>query len=132
MVNKFVYFRLLDLRNGSKAQKAFIDLTYNLLFLMILDLFYKQGYINGYYFITKFKVRIFYKYYNGFSILNGLNFDLRNCYFSYKSLYYLFYFSLLRVRYFYFFSTIYGFYSLEEIFYRDLHVGGVLYFYIKL
>lgn len=132
MVNKFVYLRLIDLRNGSRAKKAFIDLGYNLLFLTILDLFYKQGYINGYYFLTRFKVRVFYKYYNGRGILDGLFFNMPKVYFSYKSLYYLFYVSLLKPAYFYFFSTIYGFYSLDEIFCKNLRVGGILYFCIRL
>lgn len=130
-INIFIYKVLINLRNAVKGFKSFTDSFYNLLLLYILDLFYKRGYIQGYKYLTKYRIRIFFKYTNTYNVLKGLRFNKKNN-FSLKKLYYLFYSSLYKPYYIYFFSTPVGFYTLDELMFTQKVTGGLLYFYIKI
>lgn len=130
MVNKLVYKNLVNLRNASRAKRKFVDLDYNNLFIFCLDFFYKRSLIIGYLFNDLKKVRIFLLYYKDKGLLDGLLVcDLLKKNFSFKALKYLRY-SFYYENFLYFFSTSYGFLTLNDIFLNNYHVGGILYFYI--
>lgn len=129
MLNKLVYSNLVNLRNSSVSKNIYVDLKYNKLFLQVLDIFYRRGFILGYVFNNLKYVRIFLKYYKDKGLLGGLMFSHFKPNFSYKALKYLRY-KVQREQYFYIFSTSKGLLSLEDIFSRQLNIGGILYFYV--
>lgn len=129
-LNKCVYINLIKIRNANRALKIFTDITYNKLMLYIINFLYMKGYIFGYTYISKRKMRIYLKYVADKGLLSGLNFYLRKSYFSYKALKHLSNTSIYNVNHLYVFSTLKGFLTLEEIFLKNLTIGGILYFYI--
>lgn len=129
MINNLVYSNLINLRNASKGKKIFIDLKYNRLFLFFLNFFYSKGFILGYVFNNFKNVRVYLKYFKDKGLLNGLLFSHFKPNFSFKALKYLRYHYKFEL-YLYMFSTSKGFLTLEEIFLKNLNIGGILYFYI--
>lgn len=131
MVNKLVCINLINIKTASKAKKLYIDISFNKLVLKIISLFYENGYILGYIFLTSTKIRILLKYFNDKGLLDGLCFYKKKPYFTYKALCYL-YHSIYKYDYIYYISTIYGLITLQELFSKKYIIGGILYFYIKL
>lgn len=130
-INRITYRNLIQMRNSSSANKIHVEVGYANLFVYILNFFYRKGYIFGYMFITAFKIRVFLKYFKDKGLLKGISFRLGRPNFSFKSLKYLAK-SPYMLNYLYLFSTSKGFLTLDEIFFNNLTLGGILYFYIVL
>ncbi len=129
-INRFTYRALIHIRNSSSARKVYADLGCSRLVMYILNFFFQKGYIFGYMYLTLYKVRVFLKYYKDKGVLTSLSFRLNSPTFTYKSLKYLN--SQYLYNYLYLFTTPKGFLTLDEIFTKNLTVGGILYFYITL
>jgi|SRR5689334_1281584 ribosomal protein S8 len=129
-VNKLVYKNLVSLRNANRLKKMYVDCFYNSLMLKFLLFFYRKGYIFGYIFLTRFRVRVFLKYHNNIGLLTNLMFNVNRVNYSFKALMYLKTDSLLNIGlYKYVFLTEKGLLTLDEIFLYKYTIGGILYCY---
>lgn len=129
MLNYLVYNNLIGLKNSSLANKIFIELYYNNIFIFILNFLYRKGFILGYVYNNYKKVRIFLKYYKDKGLLSNLCFYKNKPYISFKALKYIrrsYYYE----NYLYFLSTSFGFLTLRDIFFYNYSLGGILYFYL--
>ena len=131
LINRTVYHNLINIRNASRVNKVFVELKYSKLFIYVLNFLYRKGYIAGYLFITLYRIRVFLKSYKDKGILSGLFFHLKRPNFTFKSIKYLSK-SPYMLQYLYLFTTSRGFLTLEELFFKGLNIGGILYFYIVL
>lgn len=69
---KIVRNNLIGLKNGSRLRKNYVDCFYNKFFLELVIFFYKNNLIIGYVFLTKYRLRIYYKYYNNKGYFDNL------------------------------------------------------------
>jgi ribosomal protein S8 len=129
MLNYLVYNNLIGLKNSNIANKIFVELSYNYLFIYILNFLYRKGFILGYVYNNYKKVRVYLKYYKDKGLLNNLRFYFRKPYMSFKALKYIKN-SYFYENYLYLLSTSFGFLTLRDIFFYNYSVGGILYFYL--
>jgi ribosomal protein S8 len=124
-----LFFRnLILLKNNSLAKKQYVDLVINKLTLKVLNLFYEKGFIFGYLYISRFKLRVFLKYYFDFGFFDRLKlFDNRNKFISYKLLVTFFKFNS-GLPFFICLSSSKGIYFLSDFLYLNYRCGGFLLF----
>ena len=130
MRNKLVLNSLSVLKNASRARHTFVDVRFNKIFFRILMILYTKGYILGFTYNNFKTIRVFLKYYKDKGLLDCIAFPSNiQIFFSFKALAYLRkYYKYENIMYI--FSTSKGLLSLEEIFFKNLNIGGILYFYI--
>mgnify|MGYP002787170148 CR=1 FL=1 len=129
MLNKLVCQSLINMKNASKAKHAFVDVYYNNLLIKIINILYLKGYILGFVYNNFKTIRVYLKYFKDKGLLNGLHFYRNKFSFSYKSILYLRKFYKYE-NIFYLISTSKGLLTLEDVFFYNLNIGGILYFYI--
>lgn len=123
-----LFRNLILLKNNSLAKKQYVDLVINKLTLNVLNLFYEKGFIFGYVYISRFKLRVFLKYYFDIGFFDKLKlFDNRKKFISYKVLIKLFKFNS-GLPYFICLSSSKGIYFLSDFFYLNYRCGGILLF----
>jgi ribosomal protein S8 len=122
------YRNLILLKNNSLAKKQYVDLVINKLTLKILNLFYEKGFIFGYMYLNRFKLRVFLKYYFDVGFFDKLKlFDTRSKFISYKSLVKFFKFNS-GLPYFICLSSSKGIYFLFDFLHLNYRCGGFLLF----
>lgn len=133
MKNLFLNF-IVSLRNSSLAKKVFVDISINHFILKILDNLYLNGFIIGYQFISKYKIRVFLKYKEQNGLLDKLilvKSSKSGNYVSHSKLSYLYTRGNALGDSYLLLSTAKGLVSYGDYCFYNLRVGGLMLLEIK-
>lgn len=133
-MNKLVLNNLISLKNGSRLKKNYVDCCFNKFFLELLLFFYKNNFILGYVFISKYKLRIYYKYYKDKGIFDNLVIpSTLKSMITYNRIMYVYERSIkVTNNILLVLLTSKGFYTLSEYMRLQLRIGGFIFFMLYL
>lgn len=127
-MNKLVINNLISLKNGSRLRKNYVECYYNKFFLRLVLFFYQKNFIIGYTYVSKYKIRIFLKYYKDKGVFDNVVIPKRlNKTITYSKLNYLKERSKIQINTFIIILTSKGFFLLNEFFQLNLKMGGLIF-----
>lgn len=134
MSKKILIQSLVKVKNAGISNCNFVEVKNIKLNRYIFDLLYREGFISGIIIKDRFKLIIILKYFNGYFLLKNLKIFsnlIKPYYLSYQKLLKI-YRGNYKFNYFMLLNTSFGLVTIDEIFFRNLRIGGQVLFTIDL